>query len=119
LSRAQIAGTSNTSIYQQLRWRECVSDIVEFPVTEADIIARVRAFILRSFPHAYRGREFDDSSDLLGREGLDSMAVMELVTFLEDEFGISVPERDVRSSNLETLKAIADYVGRRTAAAAS
>ncbi len=55
-------------------------------------------------------------ANLLDDLGADSLAVVELVMALEEEFGIEVPDDDVE--NIRTVKDVAEYVAARTEAAA-
>ena len=43
--------------------------------------------------------------------GLDSMAIMQLLLALEEEFGISIPVESVSRKNLSTIRALAELVG--------
>jgi acyl carrier protein len=87
-------------------------------VHEQVVIAKVREFIAQNFLHAHPGVELTDDYRLLERRLLDSMAIMEVIEYIEDEFGIVVDERDIVEANLETLRAIGAYVGARVEAAA-
>lgn len=50
----------------------------------------------------------------LTREGvLDSMGVLELIAFLEERFGIVVPDEDTLPENLDTIDRVVGYVGAR------
>jgi acyl carrier protein len=79
-------------------------------VTEAVVIEKVRAFIQENFLYMRPGFVLSEGDSLLDRRILDSMAVMELVAFLRQEFGVAVPERDISEAHLGSLKAIASYV---------
>ena len=79
-------------------------------MTETAVITKVRAFIKENFLYMRPDFELAEDDRLLEERILDSMAVMELITFLKDEFGVSVPEQDIRESNLGSLRAIAAYV---------
>lgn len=81
-------------------------------MNETIVVEIVRAFILENFLYMYPGFDLSAEASLLDRRILDSMGVMELITFLKDEFGVSVPEPDIRESNLGSLKAIGGYVMR-------
>lgn len=81
-------------------------------MTEESVIAKVRAFVMQNFLYMRPAFELADDDRLLDRRILDSMAVMELVTYLREEFGVSVPEADIREANLGSLRAIAGYVVR-------
>lgn len=91
---------------------------MDSPPSEQLVIARVREFLQLNFLHVHPGLVLADDDEMLESRVLDSMAVMELVTFLEDEFGVEVSERDVVQSNFATLRRVAAYVRSRSASAA-
>lgn len=49
---------------------------------------------------------------------LDSMGVLELVMFIEERFGLTVPEEDTVPENLDTVDRVVRYVDARIAASA-
>ena len=52
--------------------------------------------------------------DLFKSGALDSFALVDFVGVLEENYGISIPDADVRPNNFRTLEAIERYVaGRR------
>ena len=51
-------------------------------------------------------------SPLLGAiPELDSMAVVAVITTIEERFGISVADDELDASNFETIGALTDFVG--------
>lgn len=44
---------------------------------------------------------------------LDSMGVLELITFIEEHFGFSVPDEDTLPENLDSVARLVAYVDRR------
>lgn len=61
---------------------------------------------------------YDPTLNLLDSGTIDSLAMIDLVVFLEDTFGISVATDDLIPDNFATLDAIADYVARSSSAVA-
>lgn len=55
----------------------------------------------------------DDNLLLSGM--VDSLGVMQLVKFVEDQFAIKVQPGEVTLKNFKTVNAIAGFVGRKTA----
>ena len=58
------------------------------------------------------GEEVDDGEDLLLSGLVDSMGVMRLVAFMEEEFNLSIPPQDVTIENFSSLDTLADYLER-------
>ncbi|TCS38589.1 phosphopantetheine binding protein [Paucimonas lemoignei] len=58
-----------------------------------------------------RGKSLTAQSPLLGSvPELDSMAVIHLITALEDRFGISVEDDDISAATFETVGSLAAFV---------
>ena len=87
-------------------------------MTAADVIERTRAYITENFLYMRRDFRLDDNDSLLGSGIIDSMGVMEVIAFIETEFGVEVGDEDVTEENLGTIRAISRYVVARTESAA-
>ena len=87
-------------------------------MTAAQVIERTRAYITENFLYMRRDFRLDDNDSLLGSGIIDSMGVMEVILFLETEFGVEVGDEDVTEENLGSIRAISRYVTARTEAAA-
>ena len=59
------------------------------------------------------GSAVDDQQELLLSGLIDSIAVMRLVSFIEQETGLNVPPEDVVIENFTTINAIGDYLQAR------
>jgi acyl carrier protein len=79
-------------------------------MTVDSVLQRTRAYITENFLYMRKDVQLGDADSLLERGVIDSMGVMELVQFLEKEFGIHVKDDDITEENLGTLAAIAKYV---------
>jgi acyl carrier protein len=44
---------------------------------------------------------------------LDSMGFLELITFVEDEFGIEIADNELVPDNFDTLRSVSDFVTRK------
>ena len=63
-----------------------------------------------------RARDFDRSTGLLGEvPEFDSMAVVTLVTQLEEQFGIMVDDEEISAETFESVGSLADFVDRKLA----
>ncbi|MEU9076320.1 acyl carrier protein [Kitasatospora sp. NPDC004745] len=79
----------------------------------ADNRAVIREFILESITESTVG----DDEDIFERGLVRSMFVMQLVLFVEQEFGISVTGDDLQFDNFRTVERIDELVTRKLAAA--
>jgi acyl carrier protein len=67
-----------------------------------------------------RGSSFTHATPLLGAvPEFDSMAVVSLITAIEDEFGISVGDDEVDGQTFLTIGSLADFVAGKLGADAS
>lgn len=58
--------------------------------------------------------ELEESKDLLAGGIIDSLGILQLVTFIEEKFGIEIPDEDVTIENFNSLKSMTGYVASRT-----
>ena len=79
-------------------------------MTRDEALSRLRSFVEDNFLYMRPDFELENDQSLLGQGIVDSMGVMEMLQFLEDEFGVRVPEEDVTEEKIGTLGDIADYV---------
>jgi acyl carrier protein len=83
----------------------------------SQVKADVRQFILDNFMMGGDRNALGDGDSFLDHQVIDSTGFIELVTFLEERFGIRVLDTELVPENLDSLDAIDAYVGRKLAAA--
>jgi acyl carrier protein len=78
----------------------------------SEIKNRIRAFIKENF---FFGSDYDLKDETSFLEGgiLDSTGILELVSFLESEFSISVGDDDLTPENLDSLNNLQAYLKRK------
>jgi acyl carrier protein len=81
--------------------------------TPTEIADQVRAFLRDNLLYMRPDYLLQDHSKLLEERVIDSMGVMELIGFLEQQFGIGVRDEEVTEVNLGTVAAITAYVVRK------
>ena len=86
--------------------------------TEAHIRERVRAYLSENFLYMRPDFVLNDDDRLLERGVVDSMGIVEMLTFIEDEFGVKTADDEISEANLGTLAAIARFVATKKAAVA-
>lgn len=69
----------------------------------------LRQFILDNFLLG-QAMEFADGDSFLDRGVIDSTGVLELVAFLEDEFGITVEDDELLPANLDSIDNLVQYL---------
>lgn len=75
-----------------------------------DVRQSLRAFIRANF-YLPDGQELPDDASLRDLGVVDSTGVLELVSFLEQEHGISVEDSELLPENLDSIEAIVRFVG--------
>jgi acyl carrier protein len=78
-------------------------------VTSDAAAARIREFVRSRFPLA-REMKVDDDASLLDAGIVDSLGVLDLVTFLEDAFGVKVEDEELNPENFESVAALVRFV---------
>jgi acyl carrier protein len=82
-----------------------------------DTVERVRDIIVRVLGIEDRADRIDATTPLFGSiPELDSLAVLELATVLEQEFGIVIDDDDFTGEVFETVGSLASFVEQRAAA---
>jgi acyl carrier protein len=51
--------------------------------------------------------------DLLGTGVVDSLGILQLVSFVEEQFGFQIPDEDVVLENFQSVSALATYLDQR------
>ena len=78
-----------------------------------DTKQRVRSYILENFLMGADRDTLRDEDSLIDRRVLDSTGFIELVTFIEQEFGVRVDDEEMTPENLDSLDNIAAYLQRK------
>ncbi len=72
----------------------------------------IREFIVENFLFGEANGLQDETSFL--EEGIiDSTGILELVTYLEDEYSITVEDEELIPENLDSINNVADYLQRK------
>jgi acyl carrier protein len=80
-------------------------------IQTTEIEREVREFVVKHFLSGHAEKLRDDGS-LMG-DVIDSMGVLELVTFLQDRFKITVEDEEVVPANLENINRLAVFVAKK------
>ena len=77
---------------------------------KTDILRTIRFYLRDRFPALI---DVEATTPLLQSGAIDSLGFLELMTFLSEEFGITLEDEDFDASNLETAGKLADFVERK------
>lgn len=66
---------------------------------------KLRDFIFQELIFVAEPSQFSDDDDLL-EAGLDSMGIMRLIMFIEDEYSITLPDTEIEPENVQSFNAL-------------
>jgi len=70
---------------------------------------KLRAFIFEELIFVANPEQFSDDDDLL-EAGLDSMGIMRLIMFIEDNYGVTLPDTEIEPDNVQTINALDQWI---------
>jgi acyl carrier protein len=81
-------------------------------MNSGNIASALRIFIKENY---LLGRDytFEDSDSFLEHSIIDSIGILQLVTFLQDTYGITVKDEELLPENLDSVKAVTAYLCRK------
>lgn len=83
-------------------------------MTDTAVLAEVRG-LLKDVLQLRQADSFTAQSQLLGNlPEFDSMAVVAIITALEDRFGVAVEDDEISADTFATLGSLADFVAAKT-----
>lgn len=74
-------------------------------MSEELIYMRLRSFISGRVPY-----KLADHDSLIETGAFDSLGILELVAFIENEFGVRFEDEDVSSENFASIQTVAGFV---------
>ncbi len=83
-----------------------------------DVKRKIADFIATNFLFREGIDTVADTASFIDSGLIDSTGILELVSFLESEFGIVVADEDIVPENLDSIAAITGYVERKLPAPA-
>jgi acyl carrier protein len=75
-----------------------------------DLESEIRKFITENMLFSADGFNYDDNDSLLEAGIVDSLGVMELVTFVGQTYKITVPPEDISPDNFDSITRLANYI---------
>jgi acyl carrier protein len=81
-------------------------------VQHNEIAARVRDYIVGTFLFG-DGSRLTDETSFLESSILDSTGMLELISFVEQEFGFSIDPTELVPDNLDSISKVAAFVERK------
>jgi acyl carrier protein len=78
-----------------------------------EIKADIRGFIENNFMMGRDPKDLTESGSLLEMNIIDSTGVLELVSFLEENFNITIEDDELVPENLDTIDRMANFINRK------
>ena len=72
----------------------------------------VRDYLLTEVLYDRNLQDLPADTNLLEQGLLDSLAILKVVTFCEEQFGVTIPDTEVLPDNMESVRTIAALVDR-------
>lgn len=76
---------------------------------------RVRKFIAENYMFGEDSTSLGDADSLLEAGLIDSTGILELLAFLESEFGIQIMDEEVVPANFDSIETITSYISAKGA----
>jgi acyl carrier protein len=83
-----------------------------------EINVQIRDFIAKNLLFSDNGFQYDDDDSFLQEGIVDSVGVMDLVSFVEDNFQVEVDDQEIVPDNFDSINKLAQYVRSKQAVAA-
>ena len=74
---------------------------------------QIRTYLLDNFLFSETPSDLSDTASFRTTRIIDSMGMMELISFLEVQFHIKVEDAEMVPENLDSVEQLAGYVGRK------
>jgi acyl carrier protein len=79
------------------------------------ILSDLREFIARNFLFSDKGYTYGDDVSFLENGIIDSLGIIELVTFVEKKYGISVADNELLPENFDSVAKLGSFVATKSA----
>jgi acyl carrier protein len=78
---------------------------------EEKAVLVLRKFILENYLFTDDESELNNCDSFLENQILDSMGILELVSFLEEQFGVKTEDQEMIPENLDSVNKVVTFVG--------
>lgn len=80
-----------------------------------EVKEQIKKYIAENFLFSSNGFDMDEDESFLEAGVVDSLGVVELVSFVEETYNFEVPDDDIVPDNFDSVDNLAAYISRRTA----
>ena len=75
---------------------------------------KIRGYILENYLFTDDQSELDNEDSFLEKGIIDSTGILEVIFFLEEEFGINVDDDDLIPENLDSVNNLVKYINSKS-----
>ncbi len=75
--------------------------------------SEIRNFIVENFLYGQNDNNLGDNVSFLETGIIDSTGVLEMVSFIEEKYGVSVEDEELIPDNLDSVQKISDFIRRK------
>src|SRR5437879_2614290 len=93
-------------------WRNAVLPIEEEDDCMQSIKHEVRQYVVDNFIMGASSQELQDDDSFMAGHFIDSTGILELISFLEQTFGIKVEDEEMGPASLDRLNCLEQYMRR-------
>lgn len=79
-------------------------------VTLEQITQNVRKFLFENYLFGYSENELSNDTSFLEFGVLDSMGIIELIVFIEEEFGIEISYSEILPENMDSVNCVSSLI---------
>ena len=78
-----------------------------------NIEEEIKGFIVGSFIFDDNSEQFDNNQSFLESGIIDSTGILELVSFIEEHYSITVEDEDLIPDNLDSVNNVVNFINRK------
>jgi len=83
-------------------------------IDKEQAVATLRSYILENYLFTDDQGELKNGESFLESKILDSMGILELIHFLEEEFGVKTADEEMIPENLDSIDRLIGFIERKT-----
>ena len=78
-----------------------------------EVEKEIRDFIVDNFLFGNTEYSLGDEESFLQKGFIDSTGILEVVSFIEEKFGIKIEDDDLIPENLDSIRRLSDFIARK------
>jgi acyl carrier protein len=81
--------------------------------TNSAVAAKIRDYLSENFLFSDEGFDYADDASFLELGIIDSFGFVELLAFVNEEFGITVADEELLPDNFDSVEKLTSFIGRK------